>query len=426
MKQVPKIVRQRLQVIAKAAVHPEPDLLTAFAERSLGERERGQVLEHLAQCSDCREIVSLSIPELEPASAVSSGARAPWLGWRVLHWGALAACVVVVGAAVTLRYQKRESVPQFTAANQPAPAAVTEKSAAKAQVSETTGDKVVANLESRQLTQPRRDSADASSPPPRPLGRSDSALVNKKSPAALSEMDQLTIGAKATLAAKMAEAAPSPPLLSKRADAEQQKEGRPDNLRGSAGKAGTAGVGSSTKMEFTAPAPEEMESIPGKAKEGKDSLSKTQSVAVPGMAETGTTSPMGGSTALPLPARNSVQLQKNLVRLTPRWTLSSTGALQRSLDAGKTWETVPLGSTTVFRALSALDSEIWVGGSGGALYHSSDGGQQWVQVKPAADGKSLTADIVTVEFTDARHGKLATASGETWVTTDAGQSWQKK
>jgi Photosynthesis system II assembly factor YCF48 len=268
---------------------------------------------------------------------------------------------------------------------------------------------------------------DASSPRPGPLKRSDSVLVNKKSPAARSEMDRLTVGAKPTLAAKMAEAVPSTPPLSNRTDEEQQKEGRPDNLPGSAGQAGAARVSSSREMvEVTGPAPEEMEAIPGKAKEGKDSPSKTQSAAVTGMDANRTTSPMSGSSSLPLQARNSVQLQKNLVRLRPRWTLSATGALDRSLDGGKTWETVPLGSTTVFRALSALDSEIWVGGSGGALYHSSDDGQQWVQIKPAADGKSLTSDIDTIEFTDARHGKLATASGETWVTTDAGESWQKK
>jgi hypothetical protein len=430
MADVPKIVRQRLQVTAKAGVHPEPDLLAAFAEKALGGRERMQVLEHLAQCADCREVVSLATPELEPASAVSAGpARAPWLPWPVLRWGALAACVVVVGAAVTLRYQKRESAAQFTAANQPAPAAVAEKSAAKAQASQTADDKVVANVESRKLTQPRRDIADASSTRAKQLGRSDSALVNKKSLAALSEMDQLTTGAKAALAPKIAEAAPAPPPFSKTADAEQKKDGRQENPRGSVGKL-AAGVGSVTEMVEVAPAtPEGDEAARGKAKEGKNSLSRTpskaQSVEVIGMASAVTTSEVGGSTTLPTQGRNSVQLQ-NLAELAPRWTLSSTGALQRSLDAGKTWETIPVGSTAVFRALSVLDSEIWVGGSGGVLYHSSDNGQHWVQVKPSVGDKSLTADIIGVEFTDARHGKLTTASGETWITGDAGQSWQKK
>jgi hypothetical protein len=259
------------------------------------------------------------------------------------------------------------------------------------------------------------------------LGRSDSALVNKKSSATPSEMDQLTIDANASPAAKMAAAAPAPAPLSKTADAEQQKDARRVNLEGSAGKFGNenARASEAVTVEVTAVAPEVVEAAPGKAKDAKDSRSKAQSVAVAGVAAGVTTSPVRDSTALSMQTRNYAQLQ-NLVKLAPRWTLSSEGALQRSLDAGKTWETIPVASSAVFRALSVLDSEVWVGGSGGALYHSSDAGQHWVQVKPTADGKTLTADIVGLEFTDARRGKLTTAIGEAWITTDAGQSWQKK
>ncbi len=60
MEQLPKIVTQRLQATAKAGPHLDPNLLTALAEQSLTERERVQVLEHMAHCADCREIVALS------------------------------------------------------------------------------------------------------------------------------------------------------------------------------------------------------------------------------------------------------------------------------------------------------------------------------------------------------------------------------
>jgi len=33
MEQVPKIVRQRLQAVAKAEVHPDPDLLAGYAAK---------------------------------------------------------------------------------------------------------------------------------------------------------------------------------------------------------------------------------------------------------------------------------------------------------------------------------------------------------------------------------------------------------
>jgi len=428
MADIPKIARQRLQATAKAGVHPDPDVLTAFAEKSLGERERAQMLEHLARCADCREVVSLAIPELEPAHAAPARpAKSPSLRWPVLRWGALAACVVVVGAAVTLRHQKHETVGSLGALRQDVPVADAEKYSDEARRSKTASDHMVAKIEPQSLPQTKRDIANPSRRA-KQLGRSESALVNKKSPATPSEMDQLTIDANASPAAKLAAAARVPAPLSKTADAEQQKDGPRDNLQGSAGKAGNeyaARASEAVTVEVTAAVPEVVEAAPGKAKDAKDSRSKAQSVAVAGVAAGVTTSPVRDSTALSMQTRNYAQLQ-NLVKLAPRWTLSSEGALQRSLDAGKTWETIPLGSTAVFRALSVLDSEIWVGGSGGALYHSSDAGQHWVQVKPTADGKSLTADIVGLEFTDARRGKLTTASGEAWITTDAGQSWQKK
>jgi photosystem II stability/assembly factor-like uncharacterized protein len=106
--------------------------------------------------------------------------------------------------------------------------------------------------------------------------------------------------------------------------------------------------------------------------------------------------------------------------------LSSDGTLQRSLDSGRTWQSIPVSSKTIFRALAANGLDIWVGGSGGALFHSSDAGQQWKQVRPAANGETLADDIIGVEFTDLLHGKLTTSSEEVWVTADAGQTWQKQ
>src|SRR5438046_5715384 len=98
---VPRIVLGRLRRASHPGNPPGADLLTAFAEQALAKRERLHVLEHLAQCSQCREIVSLARPEIaEPQTALKLfSLRSP-----VLRWGALAACVVVVGAVVTTRH----------------------------------------------------------------------------------------------------------------------------------------------------------------------------------------------------------------------------------------------------------------------------------------------------------------------------------
>src|SRR6184192_3247465 len=73
---VPKIVLGRLRRASNPGNHPGPDLLTAFAEHALAKRERLHVLEHLAQCSECREIVSLARPEIaEPQTSLKLFSR---------------------------------------------------------------------------------------------------------------------------------------------------------------------------------------------------------------------------------------------------------------------------------------------------------------------------------------------------------------
>ena len=152
MEQLPKIVLRRLQETAKPGVHPDPDLLAAFVEKSLNDRERSQVLQHLADCADCRDVMALAMPEIEsPLSPVLQ--KSNWLSWPVLRWGALAACVVVVSAAVTLHYQRRQGletdVAEKTAA---APASSAEISAPQ-----PPGEKLVAKIRPTAPFQSDRD-----------------------------------------------------------------------------------------------------------------------------------------------------------------------------------------------------------------------------------------------------------------------------
>src|SRR5579863_6001740 len=103
---IPKIVEQQLHAMATVEHHPDPNLLTALVEKSLAQGEQLRVLEHLSRCASCREIVSLAATQPGIAGAGSlAPARAGWLSWPVLRWGAAVACVVLVGVAVTIRQE---------------------------------------------------------------------------------------------------------------------------------------------------------------------------------------------------------------------------------------------------------------------------------------------------------------------------------
>jgi Putative zinc-finger len=62
MTNVPKIVHHRLWASLPEQTHPEANLLAAFAEQTLSATEREGVLQHLALCADCREVIALAVP----------------------------------------------------------------------------------------------------------------------------------------------------------------------------------------------------------------------------------------------------------------------------------------------------------------------------------------------------------------------------
>jgi Putative zinc-finger len=101
--------------------HPDAERLNAFAERALDERERGQVLAHLAVCSRCRQIVVLAqdAAETDAVREPQPVAVRP-IAWRKRGWlvwlpTAAMATLTVVSLAVLVHHAQQRDVAIDTA-----------------------------------------------------------------------------------------------------------------------------------------------------------------------------------------------------------------------------------------------------------------------------------------------------------------------
>jgi hypothetical protein len=382
MQSVPKIVLKRLNLPA-AGSHPDADLLTAFAERSLAGPERDHVVQHLARCGDCREVVSLALPPQVELQPVVDGS-VNWFGWTpfrgsALRWAAVAAGLVLISIASigTLQYRRHRS-PEL-ASN-----AVEEKSAIP---------------------------APAFYPPPSAHPAVPRTNVETGRGSLLPGVPQNP-----------------PPQAAARKNPAQAPGHEKVEVTGGAR---TIGVPAET-AQITTPttAQNEIYGQPLQNEAGEQTQSSADRVD---KAKPATTQASPNPAPEPLLQTGSALMKS---QAPPRWAISASGALQRSSDGGQTWlgvnvaakkqsSTAPL---IIFRAVSVSSNagEVWTGGSGGALYHSVDGGNRWLRVTPSTVDAALSGDILSIQFSDAQNGTVTTSTAEVWTTPDAGQTWHKQ
>jgi Photosynthesis system II assembly factor YCF48 len=483
MQNVPKIVRDRLQRPGSAAAesHPDADLLTAFAEHSLASGERDHVLQHLAQCGDCREIVHLALPASEVAAphSFSSWTQAGWLRWPALRWGAVAAGVLAVMSIGVLRLNHRENrmliSDSLVQRNQLASAQQNAPGARSISVPPT-----ATSLPSGEAGKHAETRKKAAVPAPGALSTDKAAI----SPSVIFPSSNQFHGRVSTNGGGLRAGSASggsfrrdvPPgrsFASQSTDhATPTKQNYPpqsasETVEVSAATSAVqvAGAAPTLEMETTAQNGTQDQLVRDQAAENAQSSGMQLEAVV----RAKPTSPVDGLAA-------SDELRSNPTRVqspTPRWTISATGALQRSLDGGKTWLDVELAASSmysnlvgqfnsdqsksewmaakssqsrtvtkadaksapalpapvpvIFRALavSSNAAEVWAGGSAGVLYHTMDGGNLWLRVVPSDAGIALTGDIVRIQFSDTSNGTVTT-SNSAWTTNDDGQSWHRQ
>jgi Putative zinc-finger len=432
MTEVPKIVHERLRAASRTQGHPDADQLTAFVEQALAAHEREDVLAHLAVCGDCRELVALSLPALEPVAvpnAEVSGAPAyeeekkkkswlsiPLLSWPNLRWAGLAAGVVVVASVLLVRPGKQDGATQSLINPQKATIATT-NSARPLTVSPspapTTQAATLASNDAKELRGARPSSS-------LPLSKKLKAPTPMAPPAA-----EMTVPAMDMAVVEAKPGARSP----------LQSNNSPSGAAG-------AGIGQTNEVvEVTAESPRvqsESSSLPvtgvaaqkdAPAVEKAKPALETETNQLQDAISTNTVK------ELPLQGRNFTALTQSnganqaLARsLTITWTIAG-GVLQRSFDSGQTWQN-SLRADHPLLCYKTRGSDVWTGGQAGTLYHSRDDGGTWTKVQPAIKSQALTSDLTSIELPgEDNHTTrivITTSSLEIWSSVDGGKSWDKK
>ena len=384
MKQIPSSTLRAHLAQSQAAnprpdsPHPDADLLTAFAENMLLERERTGVLAHLAACPDCRAIVHTAAdaePETEPQPEPLP-VRAPFRTW--LPSVAIAASLLVIAASTIVFYRALHTNPTRTqtVATAAAPQIPSAPPATPApQLSATAPAAAMPAAPKHARTAPRTAPSSpaqteearvgAAAPPPPPPGPGISSSE--------------TLG---DLTLQKAQNTPSPAD-----EAQLQAE-----LRGQTAYRGAMAAAKAAPR----PAPSSTQSV-----QVESSNAFTRSLQ--------TTQPaLRGLIAAPTPR--------------PRFRITDSGQLERSVQSS-IWMPVSIAPDAHLRVLSISGSDVWAGGDHLRLFHSADNGVTWTEVHLPATADQAHA-IVHIRIDDPRNLTVEDDTGSTWTTTDAGATWQ--
>lgn len=365
--------------------HPDPDLLTAFAEESLLAREREAVMGHLARCAACRQVLNLSAVALEPArelELVAAAVRAPVAAstartsgseehqphskMRVwLPWVAAAACIAIVSVvALRFAYNKPEQIAsappsKMVAVNAPPPVAVP---------------------------------APAAQPP-----------QQRASAKAKGTLASPTLRIPAGTAGSQNAVAAAPQSSAQQAAALEPATAQSEEIAADSLKAGNA------QLE------QEQRQI------AQQESTRTMALQEKKMESARELAPQPAAPNAPALAGAFAKTANASLVTRPHWRIDDAGHLERAFGNGP-WEPALTSESARMHVVSVVAGDVWAGGENDVLYRSYDEGATWLRVAlPQKNGAGHV--IVHIRFDSATSGTIEAEDGTTWTTTDGGTTW---
>jgi hypothetical protein len=355
----------------------DAETLSAWVDGGLEGPSLQRAETHMADCARCQALMATlvnSADEPVPATADGEAAARPWWSFDV-RW-----LMPLAGAATAVLLWM--VVPDRDPGLRPSPKA--DAPAASRQASAAPGEMTVA------------------APPPsvaadEPVASGEQKLARAEPPTAGAEPDRLEEERAATPTAKSNEAA--------------RKEAAVDSLA----KAERRDTEEAVGLRAAAPSP-----VPAAAPPAAEQAARSGAQIAPTAPAAGATaSALADSTGRATGARTGTGA---ILSGDPavRWRLAGPGAVERSLDAGTSWERLVTGVTASFRAGSAPSASVcWLVGENGAVLLTTDA-RTWRRLSAPT-----SEDLVGVEAASERTATVRTVSGQSFHTTDAGVSWAR-
>lgn len=386
MAEMPEIVRSRLaQKTMENSAHPDANLLAAFAERTLPEREHAAVVAHLVECGNCRECVALAAAAAEPESTAAAERSVGFGGWfREWRWGVSAATACCVVATALLYYSEPPA--------RVAPVRVSSKPAGPEIDPAKTEPTVPLTV------------AQKKKPVPSPGSRSNTPVLLE----AKKELAAQNIMTQPPPATSVTSTAPAEATVPVRLEAPQ-----------------AGAVSSFVERGSRALAP------PAPPKQAISADAQRSFGAQPAMA--GPASGFAAGTPVRITERPKLALKSAAESPRVLWSINASpdtagkpaGVVQRSTDAGQSWQSVPVSERVSFRSVATSGTDVWAGGSEGKVFHSADGGAHWTEIKIADEKGRLSGDIVRIDVRGPNQVTITTASDEVWTSGD-GEHWTRE